>query len=204
MTVPQQVFSVASRSVDSLDDAEKDMYDSATESIKVPSPPSSFVHLSQERISQYSFQSSKAWLSPNSPVHEGLTPNPSTAELSLVFPKERRASFAAEAEPVVPNPKSVPAKISRWLLFGLWFNTYRKFFTLIVSLNIVGIILAATGHFSYAESHQGALVLGNLLMAIMMRNELWFRFLYLVSIYGLRSVSTRSLPLGRGYPLIWT
>jgi hypothetical protein len=52
--------------------------------------------------------------------------------------------------------------------------------------------MAALGHFKYAENHTGALVLGNLLLAIMMRNELWMRFLYLVAIYGLRSVRTSS------------
>src|SRR5690606_2344651 len=55
-------------------------------------------------------------------------------------------------------------------------------------LNLAGIILAALGRFPYAEKHLGALVLGNLLMAILMRNELFLRFLYLISIYGLRSV----------------
>jgi hypothetical protein len=65
---------------------------------------------------------------------------------------------------------------------------YRRFFTFVVLLNLVGIILAAVGKFKYAENHLGALVLGNLLMAILMRNELFVRFLYLLTIYGLRSV----------------
>jgi hypothetical protein len=52
-------------------------------------------------------------------------------------------------------------------------------------LNLTGIILSACGRFKYAEEHLGALVLGNLLCAILMRNELWMRFLYLVAIYGL-------------------
>jgi hypothetical protein len=64
-------------------------------------------------------------------------------------------------------------------------------------LNLAGIIMAALGRFPYAENHLGALVLGNLLMAILMRNELWFRFMYLVAIYGLRSVSSCSLVKGR-------
>jgi hypothetical protein len=82
------------------------------------------------------------------------------------------------------------SKISRWILFQLWFNTYRKFFTFVTLLNLTGIILAARGRFKYAEDHLGALVLGNLLTAILMRNELWMRFLYLIAIYGLRSVSS--------------
>jgi hypothetical protein len=51
--------------------------------------------------------------------------------------------------------------------------------------------MAALGRFPYAVKHLGALVLGNLLMAILMRNELFGRFLYIVAIYGLRSVGLR-------------
>jgi hypothetical protein len=57
----------------------------------------------------------------------------------------------------------------------------RKFFTLVIILNGVGIILAAVGKFEYATNHSGALVLGNLLCAVMMRNELFLRFLYLIA-----------------------
>lgn len=190
MGVSQQESSHVGRSVDSLDDAEKGMYDSATDLVKVPSPPSSCVYLSQERTLHYNSPSWDARHSPLSPVHEGITPNPSLPELSLAFPKGRRASVvAAELKTIVTKPEPVAPKMSRWLLANLWFNTYRKFFTLIVLLNLAGIIVAITGHFPYAESHMGALVLGNLLMAIMMRNELCFRILYIVAIYGLRSVS---------------
>jgi hypothetical protein len=50
--------------------------------------------------------------------------------------------------------------------------------------------MAALHHFPYAENHLGALALGNLLCAIIMRNELFLRILYLIAIYGLRSVSS--------------
>lgn len=69
-------------------------------------------------------------------------------------------------------------------------RSQRKFFTFVTLLNLVGIILTAVGKFRYAENHMGALVLGNLLMAILMRNELWMRFLYLLAIYGLRGVGS--------------
>lgn len=84
-------------------------------------------------------------------------------------------------------------KISRWTLFQLWFNSYRKFFIFITLLNLTGIILATLNRFPYADNHLGALVLGNLLCAILIRNELFLRFLYTISIYGLRSVCAVSL-----------
>jgi hypothetical protein len=44
---------------------------------------------------------------------------------------------------------------------------------------MVGIGLAASGYFPYAMNYTGAMALGNLNVAILMRNELFGRFLYL-------------------------
>jgi len=44
---------------------------------------------------------------------------------------------------------------------------------------MIGIGMAASGHFPYAEKYTGAMALGNLNFAILMRNELFGRFLYL-------------------------
>jgi hypothetical protein len=178
MSNAQQVHAVANQSQDSLDDAEKGMYDS-TVALTAPPP---FVYTSEGRPTHLN-----PLLSPVSPVHEGITPCTSVPELALPKASKSEVSHVEVVEePKKPAP--VKVKISRWILFELWFNVYRRFFTFVVAFNLVGIILAATGHFRYAENHLGALVLGNLLMAILMRNELFVRFLYLVAIYGLRSV----------------
>ncbi|KAF8531736.1 hypothetical protein JB92DRAFT_3086536 [Gautieria morchelliformis] len=82
-----------------------------------------------------------------------------------------------------PSPnKPPPAKktVSRWIRWQLWFNTYRKFFTVIMIANVIAIVLATTGHWPYARKYTGAMVLGNLLFAVLMRNELFGRLLYLV------------------------
>jgi len=137
-------------------------------------------------------------ISPLSPVHEGITPNPSIPDLSLSWPAAspavRRGSInAAALQTTVAPQKPAPTKkrkVPRWVLVDLWFNTYRKFFTFIILLNTVGIIMTALGRFRYGEDHLGAIVLGNLLMAILFRNELWMRFLYIVCIYGLRVSSS--------------
>jgi hypothetical protein len=130
-----------------------------------------------------------AHLSPVSPVHNGITPLSSVPELSLAKTEDWKTTSAKSSEELLKKPPPTPkAKISKWILFNLWFNTYRKFFTFVTILNLVGIIMAALNRFPYAENHLGALVLGNLLCAVMFRNELWMRFLYMVCIYGLRGV----------------
>lgn len=184
MSSSQQVHAVANQSQDSHDDAEKGMYD-GTVALTAPPP---FVYTSQGRPIHLN-----PLLSPVSPVHEGITPCTSVPGLALPKAAESEVSHVGVVEETVKKPAPVKPKISRWILFELWFNVYRRFFTFVVLFNIMGIILAATGHFKYAENHLGALVLGNLLCAILMRNELFVRFLYLVAIYGLRNV--RSLVL---------
>ncbi|ESK93650.1 hypothetical protein Moror_1548 [Moniliophthora roreri MCA 2997] len=79
-------------------------------------------------------------------------------------------------KPSKPNPK----KVGRWLRFALWFNTYRKLYTFVLSMNIVGLLLAATGTWQYPRQYTGAFVLGNLQVAILVRNELFGRLLYLI------------------------
>lgn len=195
MAAPPQGHHTRDRSHDSVDDAEKGIYEFTTEL----TPPPPFAYMGQERAIQS--RHPNAHLSPISalsPVHEGITPNPSIPDLSLSWPAAspavRRGSINATAlQTTVAPQKPAPSKkrkVPRWILADLWFNTYRKFFTVITILNGVGIIMTALGRFPYGDNHLGAIVLGNLLSAILFRNELWMRFLYIVCIYGLRGVCT--------------
>ncbi len=56
----------------------------------------------------------------------------------------------------------------------------RKFFTFIVLLNVAGLIVAIMDVWPYPRNYTDALVLGNLLAAILVRNELFGRLLYLL------------------------
>ncbi|RDB24296.1 hypothetical protein Hypma_008792 [Hypsizygus marmoreus] len=85
---------------------------------------------------------------------------------------------------VLPSRPTKPSakprkKASRRIRFLLWFNTYRKFFCLTFGLNMIGLTLAASGHFPYAIKYSGAMVVANLNFAILMRNEVFGRLLYL-------------------------
>lgn len=160
------------------DDAEKGLYDHS--SILPVIPRLARTH---KRTSIHI----DTFLSPISPVHEGITPFSSVPDLGLSWPHGFKApdEKGLKAEPQQQGPKP---KIGKWILFNLWFNTYRKFFTFVTLLNLTGIIMAALNRFPYAENHLGALVLGNLLCAVLFRNELWMRCLYTISIYGFRAV----------------
>jgi len=49
-----------------------------------------------------------------------------------------------------------------------------------MALNLTGIALAILNIWTYPRRYTGAFVLGNLLIAILIRNELFGRFLYLL------------------------
>ncbi|KAF8526068.1 hypothetical protein BU17DRAFT_74410 [Hysterangium stoloniferum] len=106
-------------------------------------------------------------------------PHHDNAEKGILDPSTNKPQLIAdEKQSLAPKPPK--RKVSKWILWKLWFNTYRKFFTFVMTLNLTGVVLAATGHFPYARKYTGALVLGNLYFAILMRNELFGRFLYLI------------------------
>ncbi|CAH7683372.1 hypothetical protein BY996DRAFT_4595987 [Phakopsora pachyrhizi] len=62
--------------------------------------------------------------------------------------------------------------------FATWFTPYRKIFFLVVVLNLVGCILELTGVWKWATKNLTPLVVGNVLIAILIRNEWFVRFLY--------------------------
>lgn len=161
-----------------LDDAEKGVLD---RSDQLPIVPPAVV--TREVIN---FQLTKAT---STPSQGSLTP---ALASTTTLGRDEKPHSAISEKPSVPSPKLPVRHTRRRTKFSLWFNTYRRFFVFCVTLNGIGIVLAAVDRFPYARNHLGALVLGNLLMAILMRNELFLRFLYLIAIHGLRGVSCRS------------
>ena len=131
----------------------------------------------------------------------------STVEISPAFPlsKEKDPAVTTTTKEVIvatkpskppPKPKK---KVPLWIVWTLWFNTYRyivsiaskadrylallfirKFFTFCFGFNMIGLTLAASGHFPYGVTYSGAIVVANFNMAILMRNEVFGRLLYLL------------------------
>lgn len=171
---------VSSQSSSEEDSAEKGIYD-RTSHLTLPLPLTYIDHKMLPPMQIESIQS------PCSPIHEGITPLSSVPVLTLTA-GEWQADKPTQCEKRVERPAPVKPKPSRWILFRLWLNMYKQFFIFCILLNLTGMIMAGLGRFKYAENHLGSLVLGNLLSAILMRNELFLRCLYIIAIYGLRSV----------------
>ncbi|PCH38375.1 hypothetical protein WOLCODRAFT_97002 [Wolfiporia cocos MD-104 SS10] len=80
-----------------------------------------------------------------------------------------------------PQAPAKPArrKPSKWILWTLWFNTYRKLFTVTFTVNMIMFGFAVSGHWHYAIKYGGAMAVGNFNVAILVRNEIFGRLLYL-------------------------
>lgn len=52
-------------------------------------------------------------------------------------------------------------------------------FTIVFTLNFIGLAFAAAGLWPYALQYPGALVVGNLNVCVLVRNEIFGRLLYL-------------------------
>ncbi|TFK72520.1 hypothetical protein BDN72DRAFT_836089, partial [Pluteus cervinus] len=109
-----------------------------------------------------------------------------TKEGALVLADKEKAAAKSLAtkQPAPPRPRG-PAtkpkkKASIWIRTILWFNTYRKFFTITFGINMILLLLTITGHFKYGVANDGAFVVGNFNFAILMRNEVFGRLLYLI------------------------
>jgi hypothetical protein len=161
-----------------FNDAEKGQHDSS----EIRLSPLSKVHASDKAGVE------DGRLTAFPPVHEGnmWSATQSTSSFHNSCKSDSSLPILPKQKIAPPPPKKQEPR--RSTLFVLWFNTYKRLFTFVVTLNLIGIILTSVGQFQYAQNHLGAMVLGNLLFAILMRNELFFRILYMVFIYGLRSV----------------
>ncbi|KAH9946290.1 uncharacterized protein BXZ73DRAFT_95794 [Epithele typhae] len=127
-----------------------------------------------------------------------------TLEQVAVFPVDKKpVSYPAEKkqDPFISEKKDVavftaPAtkqdpygqhkatgkkhKVSKVITFKLWYNTYRKLFTIAFSVNMIMFGFAVSGHWPYAVKYAGAFAVGNFNFSILMRNEIFGRILYLI------------------------
>lgn len=62
----------------------------------------------------------------------------------------------------------------------IWFDLYRKLFALALIFNVGALIAASKGQFGYAKKNMFSMALGNLLVAILVRNELVLRIVYFI------------------------
>ncbi|KZT65437.1 hypothetical protein DAEQUDRAFT_523040 [Daedalea quercina L-15889] len=92
----------------------------------------------------------------------------------LPVPSEKKETLASPP----PKPKPGVYKYSKWVIWTLWYDMYRKLFTIVFSVNIILFGFAVSGHWSYAYKYGGAMAVGNFNVSVLVRNEIFGRCLY--------------------------
>lgn len=112
-------------------------------------------------------------------VSHDLTNEKKPVEIDVFPVQSLKKDAPVSSKPPVRLPKHEKIKASNYVLFIIWYNAYRRFFTVVFTLNFIGLGLAIADTWPYAKKYPGAFVLGNLNFAVLMRNEVFGRILYL-------------------------
>lgn len=125
----------------------------------------------------------KGTLDVRSPQIADLAGEKKAADID-VFPVQSLKKDAPVTPSNVAKPPPAPAKPAKkraplWVLWVIWYNSYRRFFTVIFIVNFTGLGFAIAGKWPYAARYPGALAVGNLNVAVLVRNEIFGRCLYL-------------------------
>ncbi|XP_054779235.1 adenylate-forming reductase 03009 [Prosopis cineraria] len=90
----------------------------------------------------------------------------------------------SKREQVQPSkpPRKNGSRLSIILLDQGLFTVYKRLFVLSLTLNITGLVLAATGHFSYARNRAALFSIGNILALTLCRSEAFFRVVFWVAV----------------------
>ncbi|KAL1805664.1 hypothetical protein ACET3Z_028732 [Daucus carota] len=88
-------------------------------------------------------------------------------------------------QPEQPPPKVVKPKQSRLSVILLdqgLFTVYKRLFVVCLAINITGLVLAATGKFSYARNHAAIFAIGNILALTLCRSEACLRIIFWMAV----------------------
>ncbi|KAK8500374.1 hypothetical protein V6N13_028069 [Hibiscus sabdariffa] len=84
-----------------------------------------------------------------------------------------------------PTPKAARKQESRlsviWLDQGL-FTVYKRLFVACLTLNIIGLVLAAAGHFPYARNRAALFSIANILALTLCRSEAFLRLVFWLAV----------------------
>ncbi|EPT05897.1 hypothetical protein FOMPIDRAFT_1110294 [Fomitopsis schrenkii] len=122
-------------------------------------------------------------------AEKGALPDVHTRPLEVSFKDEKRQDLTvstkvvpvpSEKKPAAPPAKKPPPPPTtpNRILWILWYDMYRKLFTISFSVNIIMFGFAVSGHWPYAYRYGGAMAVGNFNVSVLVRNEIFGRCLY--------------------------
>ncbi|KAK0431881.1 uncharacterized protein EV420DRAFT_1490394 [Desarmillaria tabescens] len=124
-------------------------------------------------------QSSRPSIVSQDSCSKGPLPHPCLPLPPLPHAKFETIALTLPSKELSPNElalirRQTKKRVSSWVKFRLWYNTYRRFFTVAFLFNFISLICAATHAWEYPRNYTGAWILGNLLFSVLWP-PLWFR-----------------------------
>ncbi|CAI0542211.1 unnamed protein product [Linum tenue] len=99
-------------------------------------------------------------------------------ETAALAPAASRRSQA----PMKPKPKLPSSRLSVILLDQGMLTVYKRLFTVCLSLNIVALVLAATGNFPYARNRAALFSIANIFALTLCRSEAFLRIIFWLAV----------------------
>ncbi|ESQ50916.1 hypothetical protein EUTSA_v10023013mg [Eutrema salsugineum] len=81
-----------------------------------------------------------------------------------------------------PVPKKRGSRLSIILFDQGFFTVYKRLFVLSFSLNVLALVLASTGHFSYARNRASLFSIANILSLTLCRSEAFLRLIFYLTV----------------------
>ncbi|KAL8103642.1 adenylate-forming reductase 03009-like [Apium graveolens] len=111
-------------------------------------------------------------------------------EIDLLVDVEKGHDHVLPLPPPYVKPEQPPQKVvkpkqsrlSVILLDQGLFTVYKRLFMVCLALNITGLVLAATGSFSYARNHAAIFAIGNILVLTLCRSEACLRIVFWMAV----------------------
>ncbi|CAN6913613.1 unnamed protein product [Brassica oleracea] len=92
------------------------------------------------------------------------------------------ASKHSEKPQQTPIPKKRASRLSIILLDQGLFTVYKRLFVVSLLLNILALVLAATGHFTYARNRASLFSIANILALTLCRSEAFLRLVFYLTV----------------------
>ncbi|KAJ7563254.1 hypothetical protein O6H91_03G102900 [Diphasiastrum complanatum] len=105
-------------------------------------------------------------------------------QTQLVQKPQAQSADAAAAKKTGGRPvgERGNSRLKVLLMEQNWFSVYKRLWLLSITLNVIGLVLATTGHFPYAKSRAAVFSVANILASVLVRNEVFLRVLFWLSV----------------------
>lgn len=112
-------------------------------------------------------------------IKEGDEEHSETEEKAILASSTSKHSEKPQQPPI---PKKRASRLSIILLDQGLFTVYKRLFVLSMFLNILALVLAATGYFSYARNRAALFSIANILALTLCRSEAFLRLIFYLTV----------------------